>query len=115
MDSSRPQKVEKNRRSQRRSSLALRYRREATRPVGGAVYPFTEVPKELKRAPFSPGKLFRNILSGALLLLLVIALTGLVLAFAYQLIHQPQVLADWGNGLVGAGQEFLSAIISAFQ
>jgi hypothetical protein len=96
------------------SSLVFRFRRssEPSTPKNpGFVPPFTELPEELQdlKAPIILKA--RRFLNALLLLVLALALLALIAAFAYQLIYHPQILAEFGLGLVKAVEGFFQRLI----
>jgi hypothetical protein len=94
--------------------LALRYRREPEKRNGNTVFPFTELPDDVKLDRFSPLGAVRKVLNFLLLFLLGLALLGLVLAFAYQLVTQPHVLGQWSIQLIQSVQKFVEALLAQF-
>jgi len=91
----------------------FRFRRGASADLNRSPLPFTEIPDELRRGRFSFGRLARGVLNFLFLLILGLALAGLVFAFAYQMINNPDTLQAQANSIVTAALEFFQALIPA--
>lgn len=76
------------------------------------VSPFTELPDELKDCRSSPGQALQRFLNVLLLLLLGLLLTALVAAFAYQLVFNPERIAQAGRDIVSSAEGLLHLLLS---
>ena len=103
---------ESNRSRRGRSPLAFHFRRKA-QAEGSSSSPFTEIPEELKDSRFSFGRLLRNTVNALLLLVLGLALLALIAAFAYQLIFQPEALAEMSYSIISSLESFISSLTAA--
>ncbi len=90
----------------------LRIRREAKMNQSEQISPFIEAPEELKKGKSSFGRWARGFFNFLFLLILGLVLLTLVIAFGYQIIHNPQVLGEWASGLVAAVEDFFQTLLA---
>ncbi len=88
----------------------FRFRRATPAREDRPASPFTEVPEDLKPKVNPVGHFIQQFINVLLLLVLALALIGLVWAFGYQLIHNPQVIVAWCTDLVNTVQQFIHSL-----
>jgi hypothetical protein len=107
------QDIDRSLKKERRTFPMFRIRRKGKANQNGQISPFTEMPKELKKERSSFGRRVRGFINFLLLFILGLALLGLVIAFAYQIIYNPKFLGEWASGLISAIQGFIQMLLPA--
>ena len=100
---------------EQRAFPVFRFRRGAQMRKESQTSPFTEMPEELKHSRVSFGRLARGFFSFLFLFVLGLALVALVLAFAYQMITDPEALGAWANDVITTVVSFIQSLLPAGQ
>lgn len=103
--------VDPNQRKEARTFAMFRTKRSSQTSQEYISSPFTEMPAELKPEKSSIGRRLQGLLNFLFLLVLGLALISLVLAFAYQMTHNPEALAAWCNQVVTNVQNFVIMLV----
>jgi D-alanyl-lipoteichoic acid acyltransferase DltB (MBOAT superfamily) len=103
----------RNQGKEARAFPVFRFRRSSPEAIKGPASPFTELPEEIKNQRPSFGRLVQKVFNFLFLLILGLVLVGLVLAFAYQLVHSPEKLQAQATSLVKPVYDFIQGLIAA--
>jgi hypothetical protein len=105
----------RNQKKEARAFPVFRFKRNSPVEQDGLVLPFTEMPEELKHRHPPLGSLVQKFFNFLFLLILGVALIGLVLAFAYQLIYNPDALQAQASSVVAPTLNFIQGLAAGTQ